>query len=167
MRKYPRLSMSLSAAIVLLGALFAGRADAADLTLRWLREDGSVVSERQLDLAQIEALPQQEIATSTPWTTGVKTFRGPALADLAALADAPAREANVLAHNDYAAIVPREDWTEHGAMLAARLDGSTMRIRDKGPYWIMFPIDASDRYDSQVYRSRMVWQVRSIDFLVD
>ena len=162
----PRLPAWL-AALLVSGSLLAASASASDLALRWLKADGSLVAERALDLAGLDALPQRVISTGTPWTKGRHTFAGPPLAALAALAGLPATSATVIALNEYSASLPRQDWSEKGAVLASRQDGRTMRIRDKGPYWVMFPIDDSREFDSEKYRSRMVWQVRSIDFLVE
>lgn len=143
----------------------AAPASAAELTLRWLTEDGSVAAEQALDLPGVDALPQREIVTSTPWTKGPSSFTGPSFAELARLVDQPAATARVTALNDYVAEIPAADWAEFGIILAARRDGETMAIRDKGPYWVIYPLDSSPSLDAQIYDSRMVWQVRSIDFL--
>lgn len=145
----------------LVGA-FAG---SPDLTLRWLSGDGQVLKQRSLSLAELDALPQTTVETTTPWTKGVQRFGGPSFAVLAGLAGRQVVEARVVALNDYAATVPAEDWEKHGVILATRLNGETMRVRDKGPYWVMYPIDRDVRLGHQDYQSRMVWQVKSIDFL--
>ncbi|WP_425104830.1 hypothetical protein [Ancylobacter sp.] len=139
-------------------------ARAHELTLRWLGADGQVALEKTLTLAEIDALPQVTIETSTPWTEGVQRFTGPSLGALAALGGRPVREAKVMALNDYVAPIPAEDWKEHGAILTTRVDGKTMRVRDKGPFWVMYPIDSDPALRQQYYQSRMVWQVKSIDF---
>jgi hypothetical protein len=163
-----QLSRHLSIVLALVGSVtFAAAAAAQELTLRWLASDGSLIAERTLDVTGVEALPQQEIATTTPWTDGGQTFTGPSLGDLAGLVAQPVAEAQVFALNDYSATVPAEDWTERGAILAARHNGNTMEIRDKGPFWIMYPIDSSAEFDTQVYHARMVWQVRGIDFIAN
>jgi hypothetical protein len=151
------------AALFLLGA----GASAQEIAVRWLGKDGAVIKEETLDLAEIEALPQKEIVTTTPWTEGVQTFTGPSLGDIAALGGQPAVQADVTALNDYSATIPAEDWEQRGAILAARQGGETMRIRDKGPYWIMYPIDSDPELNTQFYHARMVWQVSDIDFIVE
>ncbi|WP_371347750.1 hypothetical protein [Ancylobacter sp. IITR112] len=140
-------------------------ARAQDLTLRWLGSDGKVALEKTLNLAQLDALPQVTIDTGTPWTQNVQRFTGPSLGVLAALGGRPVREAKVMALNDYVAPIPAEDWKEHGAILTTRIDGQTMRIREKGPFWVMYPIDSDPVLRQQYYQSRMVWQVKSIDFI--
>jgi hypothetical protein len=142
-------------------------ASAQEVTVRWVTEDGGVIMRETLDLQEIEALPQAEIVTTTPWTDGVQTFTGPSLGDIAALAGRPVVEAEVTALNDYSATIPADDWEERGAILAARQGGETMRIRDKGPYWVMYPIDSDPELNTQFYHARMVWQVSDIDFIVE
>lgn len=147
------------------GGCFAGTAGAEQLAVRWLGRDGRVLSERSMSLEDLEKLPQTTLETSTPWTKGEQHFVGPSLAVLAELGGQPMAEAKVAALNDYVATVPAEDWLQHGAILTTRLNGETMRVRDKGPYWVMYPIDTDANLAQQYYQSRMVWQVKSIDFI--
>ncbi|WP_018700550.1 hypothetical protein [Amorphus coralli] len=138
------------------------------LTLRWVASDGGVLKEEVLDVDAVEGLEQQAIDTSTPWTDGVSRFSGPAIATLAAMGPQPASKATVVALNDYVHDLESTDWTEHGAILAVRQNGERMMIRDKGPFWVMFPIDANPRVlGTARYFSRMVWQVREVEFVVD
>jgi hypothetical protein len=153
-------------AIAALGFM-AVQAAAAELELRWVKPDGAVVSEKTLTTEELEALPQTTFTTNTPWTTAPTEFAGPALAELAGLGP-KATKAEIVAINDYSAEILAEDWTDHGATLTVRLDGEYMKIRDKGPFWLMYPIDQDPKtLNTQLYHSRMVWQVQSIDFMVD
>jgi hypothetical protein len=135
-----------------------------DLVLRWHSADGAVVAERALDAAAVEALPQVEFTTETPWTSGEQRFSGPSLGTLAALGGVPVGEARLTALNDYEMSVPAEDWEQHGAILAIRRNGEFMPVKDKGPYWVMYPISSDPALNSQFYHGRMVWQVKYIDF---
>ncbi|GLK70044.1 hypothetical protein KHC23_21865 [Ancylobacter dichloromethanicus] len=155
--------LALSLWMACLGA--ARAAGPLDLTLRWLSSEGKVLDERSLSLADLDRLAQTQIDTTTPWTQGAQRFAGPSFAVLAGLARVPTVEARVVALNDYAATIPAEDWQMNGVILATRLNGETMRVRDKGPYWVMYPIDQGALFGRQDYQSRMVWQVKSIDFL--
>jgi hypothetical protein len=154
--------IALSAAILL-----AGEASAAELLLRWVDPTGKVIGERTLTTAEIEAMPQQEFETDTPWADAPQRFTGPRLADIVALGGEDVANAHVVALNDYSADIPAEDWAEHVPILAVRVDGELMKVRDKGPFWVMYPIDSDPGVlGSELYYSRMVWQVKSIDFLV-
>lgn len=154
--------MALSAAILL-----AGEVSAAELQLRWIGAEGNVIGERTLTTEEIEAMPQQEFTTDTPWFEAATRFSGPALADIVALGGEDVSSAHVVALNDYAADIPAEDWAEQAPIIAVRVDGDLMKVRDKGPFWVMYPIDGNpETLDSELYHSRMVWQVKNIDFLV-
>ena len=161
------MSIRLVCALVLalMACAVPNMAHAQDLGLRWLGENGQVLAQKTLTLAELDTLPQSRIETGTPWTKGVNVFTGPALGVLAALGGRPVREAKVMALNDYVAPIPAEDWKDHGAILTTRLDGATMRVRDKGPFWVMYPIDSDPALGQQYFQSRMVWQVKSIDFI--
>jgi hypothetical protein len=147
--------------------LLCAGASAQELSVRWVTEDGGVIKEETLDLAALDALPQAEIVTTTPWTDGKQRFTGPSLGAIAALGGRPVSVAEVSALNDYSAEIPAEDWENRGAILASRRNGETMQIRGKGPYWVMYPIDSDPELDTQFYHARMVWQVSDIDFIVE
>jgi hypothetical protein len=40
-----------------------------------------------------------------------------------------------------------------------------MRLRDKGPVWVVFPYDLATEYQSEVVYSRSVWQMVRIEVL--
>ncbi len=161
-----KLASALIMGCILWVGLAATPAIAAsgDLVLQWHAKDGSLVAERTLDLAAVEALPQVEFTTETPWTSGDQRFSGPSLGTLAALGGVPVSSARIIALNDYEMDVPAEDWETNGAILATRLNGENMRVAEKGPYWVMYPISSDSKLNTQFYHGRMVWQVKSIDF---
>ncbi|MBS7538415.1 putative pterin-binding protein [Ancylobacter lacus] len=162
--------MKLFRRIAIVVALFSSTlsgAFAADLNLRWLDAKGAVTAERMLSLADIDKLAQVKIDTSTPWTSGLQHFRGPTISTLAALAPGKVASATVIAINDYAVTLPSAAWEKYGPILATRLNDQTMRVRDKGPFWVMFPIDSDPELAEQHYQSLMVWQVKQIDFITD
>lgn len=137
------------------------------LTLRWKDASGAVVAERTLSRAEVEALPQTTIETETPWTHDTRTFVGPAIGVLADLGPQPVAEATFVALNDYVSTIEATDWTELGAILAVRHNGELMPVRDKGPYWVVYPLSSRPELDTQFYHGRMVWQVKAVDFLVE
>ncbi|QTL04863.1 hypothetical protein J5J86_05975 [Aquabacter sp. L1I39] len=161
-----------SAAFLLAGLVLAGLvlaapgAQAQTVQLRWIRDGGAILSEQSLSLEQLAKLPSETIVTQTPWTQGSQTFEGPSLAVLAGQRALPVERAIVVALNDYMATVPAEDWEQNGAILSIRLNGAPMKVREKGPFWVMYPIDRNPKLQSQMYRTRMVWQVKAIDFVV-
>lgn len=67
-----------------------------------------------------------------------------------------------IALNDYSAVLPIADSVASGAMVAYRLDGKLMRIRDKGPLWIVFPYDTDSHLVTDEYLNRSIWQLKEI-----
>jgi len=126
---------------------------------------GQVRHGRQdFSLAALEALGLEHLATVTPWTHEVQSFSGVTLARLlrAAGADARAR-LRAEALNRYGTELQPEDAAANGALLATRLDGTPMRVRDRGPLWLVFPwSQRPDLASPQVYE-RSIWQLRRIE----
>lgn len=94
----------------------------------------------------------------------MQSFSGVTLARLlrAAGADAPAR-LRAEALNRYGTELLPEDAAANGALLATRLDGTPMRVRDRGPLWLVFPwSQRPDLASPQVYE-RSIWQLRRIE----
>ncbi len=137
------------------------------LTVRVVDRAENVLFERILDLAAVDALPQATIRTHTPWTHGLQTFTGPSLATLSALGGYAPSEVRIYSLGEWTGGLPASDWQTQGVILASRLNGEIMRVRDKGPYWIMYPIDARRDLDTQMYQARMVWQVKALEFVVE
>lgn len=119
----------------------------------------------QFDQAMIEALPQRETVTETPWFEGPQTFTGPLLSDLMAAVGAAGGELRIEAVNEYAATMPWTDIEAVPVILAVRHNGALMSVRDKGPLFVVYPFDEHPELHDEVYFSRSVWQVVAIEVL--
>jgi hypothetical protein len=116
------------------------------------------------DVAMLEKLPQASLQTRTPWYPEARTFTGVRLRDLLAAVGAQDRASvSAAALNDYRAVIPAEDWNEHDVLVAYRLDGAPMLVRDKGPLVIIYPFDAVPRLRNAVHYGRAVWQLNALD----
>ena len=115
--------------------------------------------ERVYGMAELRDLGTAEIRTSTPWTEGVETFTGVPLARLLG-DDAPAGGTlRLIALNDYEGVIPVADIELGTPVIAYWRNGSPMSIRDKGPFWVVFPFDEDERYNTEQVYSRSVWQL--------
>ena len=112
------------------------------------------------DIAALEALPKTEIRTSTPWT-GVSTFEGVSLADLLAAVGATGATIKATALNDYTVEIPAADATL-GAIIAYRVDGKQLSVRDKGPLWIVYPFDENPALKTETNFARCIWQLQAL-----
>ena len=69
----------------------------------------------------------------------------------------------IIALNDYAAAVPVGDFARYDVLLATRMAGRAIPVRDKGPLWIIYPLDERPEINNQRFHARMVWQIRTIE----
>lgn len=122
-------------------------------------------AQARFDLAMLDALPQRETVTATPWHDGTQTFTGPLIAELLDRVGAEGTTLRVVAINDYAVEIPVEDVRQHPVILASRQNGAPMPVRDKGPLFVIYPFDEKPELFNEVYFSRSVWQVRTIEIL--
>lgn len=65
----------------------------------------------------------------------------------------------VTALNDYTTVIPLSDFNKYNVILALKINGEYMRVRDKGPLFIVYPYDSKPELNNQVYYSRSAWQV--------
>lgn len=114
------------------------------------------------DRAKLESMPKAEITTSTPWTAGPQVFTGVPLKALMAAAGATGTTLRVVALNNYAHEFPLSDVEAYDVLLAYTQNGKALSIREKGPLWIIYPLDRSKQLQTIEYHSRMVWQVKEI-----
>ena len=113
-------------------------------------------------LEDLDSLDQTEFQTINAFIDEVATFSGPLVRDVLAASDievTPEGSVEVAAINDYAVGVPYEDILNYDVILATRMNGEEMSIRDKGPIWVMYPISDFPELSDSLYSSRLVWQV--------
>lgn len=117
----------------------------------------------ELGLAELRQMNQATIRTKTPWIGQVASFEGVLVRDLLAAARVAGKSIRVRALNDYAIEIPIEDIAKYDVILATRLDGRPMSVRDKGPYWIMYPFDAHAELRTDRFYERAIWQVKTME----
>ena len=116
----------------------------------------------QFDLEMLEALDATVIDTSTIWSDGTQSFQGVSLDVLVDRLGLTGETLRATAINDYAVDIPISDAVEGGPIIAYRLNGDTLSVRDKGPLWIVYPYDSDASYRSEVIYSRSIWQLDRI-----
>ncbi len=121
--------------------------------------DGAI----HLDRAMMESIGTVTIETRTPFTEGLVEFTGVLMRDLMTTVEAHGEHVVAIALNDYSYTIPLSDFTEGHVILAMDMNGTPMRVRDKGPIWIVYPEHEFDASLDHV-RSAMVWQLRTLRF---
>lgn len=118
-------------------------------------DDGKAV----FDLASLEKLGMVSFQTTSPWYNGRTKFEGIPMRKLMEYVGAKGSVLNVVALNDYTTVIPLSDFQKYNAILALKVNGEYMRIRDKGPSFIVYPYDSLPELNNQIYYSRSAWQV--------
>jgi hypothetical protein len=117
------------------------------------------------DLDMLRAMPKVTFRTTSPWTEGAAEFEGVLLADVFKAVAASGTSIKATALNDYIADVDLATVVSAGAILAYRINGADLSVRDKGPLWIMFPFDDKPDLKSELIYSQSVWQLRKMTVL--
>lgn len=126
---------------------------------------GSVGITVNLSLADLDALDQVTITTTTIWTEGAVTFSGPSLRSVLDAAGLGSNDLTLTALNDYAIEMPAPEVGAAYPILATRQDGDVMSVRDKGPFWIVFPYDSDPAFQTETIFSQSIWQLDRIEVL--
>lgn len=116
-------------------------------------------------IAELDALAQITITTTTIWTEGEVTFTGPSLSSVLDAAGVSSDDLTLTALNDYAIEMPAPDADATYPIVATRLDGETMPVRDKGPFWIVFPYDSDPQFQTETIYAQSIWQLDRIEAL--
>lgn len=117
----------------------------------------------RFDLQTLESLPQHKFTTLTPWGDKPIEFSGPLLRDVLAVAGANGRNIRATAINDYRISIPVEDAMRFDVIVATRMNGERMSVRDKGPLFVVYPFDSQAVLKQARYYERSIWQLKSLE----
>lgn len=119
-------------------------------------------SKAEFDREMLHDLGLRSISVTTAWTDGIQHFQGVAMSDLMAAVGATGTKVEAIALNDYAYTIDIDDFSRYSVILATTLNGKPLKIRDKGPLWIIYPLDAFSEIEKIAIERRMVWQLREL-----
>jgi len=117
-----------------------------------------------LDREELETFPQTTVTTASPYYDGLMAFSGPTLKrviETFGLSDQTRITFRAL--NDYQVSGTLEEVLELDAIVATRMEGKTMSIRNRGPFWIMLPLSERPELDHGDYHRFMIWQLDQIE----
>ena len=118
----------------------------------------SAVFDRQM----LEDLGMSELQVTTPWTQGKQTFEGVLASKVLDAVGARGSIITARAINDYQVKIPVSDFRRYPVLLALKHNGRYMRVRDKGPIWIVYPRETYPELDTDLVTDRWVWQLSSL-----
>lgn len=119
----------------------------------------------QFDIQMLGQIDTTEIETTTIWTEGEQIFEGVSLDAL--MDQLGVSEGTILATaiNDYTVEIPVSDAIPGGPIIAYKMNGNLMSVRDKGPLWVVYPYDRSSEYRTEVIYSRSIWQLDRLEIV--
>lgn len=115
-----------------------------------------------LDLPRLDSLPQTEVKTQTPWTDTTDSYSGVRLSELLKVLGAAGKTLTATAMNDYSTEFGIDTALQYPVILATRRNQQQMRIRDKGPIWIIYPLNDYPQLRKEEHHHAMVWQLKSL-----
>lgn len=146
-------------------ALFLGlnaEVEAQSATALEISGAGADAGPVYLELADLDAMPQVTFETSTIWTDGTVTFSGVPLKALLGELSGRNGVVEMVALNDYKVDMPLDRLEDGAPIVATRLNGETMSVRDKGPYWVVFPYDSDTKYQTETTYAWSIWQLNRL-----
>ena len=123
--------------------------------------DGEIV--KKLTLADLDTLPQKRFTTATQWLDDDVEFSGVSLSAVLADAGAEGETLTMTALNAYSVEMPMDEVEEDYPIIATRMNGETMPVRDKGPYWVVYPYDSDPKFETETIYARSVWQLTKLE----
>jgi hypothetical protein len=158
-----RFSVALVGALIMSTWLAAGQPATSSEAILSVSASHPAAVQVDLDRTALERMPHHRIATSTPWTEGVSAYEGVLMRDLMKELGITGSTVKLTALNDYQIAIPTTDFERYDVLLAYARDGSAMPVRDKGPLWVIYPLDDHPELNGQETHSKMIWQVRRLD----
>lgn len=132
-------------------------------TLTVTGADGATVA--HFDLAALDAMEQTAFTTTTIWTDGPVRFSGVALSDVLAAAGLSGTTLTMTALNDYAVDMPVSDIADDMPIVATRMDGAPMSVREKGPFWVVYDYDSDPDFQTEAIYAQSIWQLNRLTLM--
>ena len=109
------------------------------------------------------ALGWVDVTSFNHWLPGEHQFGGVLISDILAAVGAAndAHTLKVTALDGYSVDIPIRDFDARNVLLASTLNGERMRIRDRGPLWVIYPV-SEDRAKESDEDGKQIWQVKSM-----
>jgi hypothetical protein len=132
------------------------------LTVTGSIDNRNTESGAQFDLEMLEALGTTELRTSTSWTEGTPVFEGVLGRRLLDAVGARGARAVGRALNDYSIAIPLSDFRDLPLLLALKMNGQYLKVRDGGPIWIIYPWDQHPELVNEETKQKSIWQLTEL-----
>ena len=166
MRQLIHIAFALALAFVTSSASLAGNLPVPVgkiiLTIKGEIEHTNRNGQAEFDRKLLENLDQSTLQTSTPWTDGPQQFEGTSGKKLLEAVGAQGQWVEAIALNDYKITIPINDFYSYPLLFATRMNGKQLRVRDKGPVWIVYPQDDYPELKRAEIHKNWAWQLKEL-----
>ncbi|EKF9102105.1 molybdopterin-dependent oxidoreductase [Vibrio cholerae] len=132
---------------------------ASDITIQVADTPPKVFSLKEL----ATVLPEVSFTIELPWIHGARRFTGFKVSDLLEyLQQDQVNSVTFMALNNYAANISIADIQQYEPIVAYYMDGNEMKIRHKGPFWLVHNLNKNPKLKNSIYYTHMVWQISQI-----
>lgn len=114
------------------------------------------------DREMLKALGLHTLVTSNPWVKGKHTFEGVLLADVLRTVGVADGTIEARGLDGYTVDFPVREAFDYPVLLALKWNGEVMRVRNKGPIWIVYPVDQYPELANERFSSRSIWQLQQL-----
>ncbi|MCZ4281774.1 oxidoreductase [Kiloniella laminariae] len=115
------------------------------------------------DLEMLSDIGESVIDTSLRSREGVYSFSGVEVGALLKRLGAEGRSLKLLALDNYTVEIEPEDYLKYHPVIASRINGEEIEIRDKGPLRLIFPWDSyPEELAGDEYYNKAIWQLNEV-----
>ena len=118
-----------------------------------------------LTAEELLALPQVTFTTKHSWSTAADTFSGPSLETVLELVCPDVERLYLKALNGYSINLDFSKIKSYKPIIAIKVNGKRIRVREKGPLWIFIPFDEFKALPERSLDEAMIWQLYHITIL--
>ncbi|MBY4677131.1 hypothetical protein [Marinobacterium arenosum] len=115
------------------------------------------------DLPELRNLPSDTFKLQTAWSDQPHVYHGPLLSAVLEEAGARGQRLYMRALNDYTTELDVDFVNRYQPILAWKKDGHVMKVRDKGPLWLLFPLHRNPELNTSDNNFKMIWQLSHIE----
>ena len=66
---------------------------------------------------------------------------------------------------DYKTTIPAHEVLDYDVIIAVLQDGKPMSVRDKGPFWVIYPMTDYEELQDPGFNDRLIWQLSDVELL--
>ncbi len=115
------------------------------------------------DRAMLESLGLTDLTTATPYTDGKPMFRGVLMSKVLDAVGATGHKLTAAAVNGYQIELDVDEMRQYPILISLEQDGKPLRLRDRGPLWVILPSDQYPELAVETQNFKSIWQLKSLD----